>query len=305
MMHISHLRALVAVAEFRSFGEAALALGLSQSAISHGIATLEESLGVILFTRGRHGAVLTPAGTCILRHAQETLHHLELMEQEAHRHRGLEGGEVRISSFRSVATHILPEAIARFQALHPQVRITLQEQPHYLAVDQSLREGQTDLGFTHGSGSEELESVPLLADEYIALFPPRAILPIAIAWEDLDRHGLLLTPCLPCGTAFQKHLRDQAPQLCGNSSIQEDSTIVGMVQRGLGCAIMPRLAAEPLPPVIPWRRLPVPFYRELVMARLASALHPPAAYAFWELLQAMVPLNLPVLASEDGLMGLA
>jgi DNA-binding transcriptional LysR family regulator len=187
MMHISHLRALVAVAEFRSFGEAALALGLSQSAISHGIATLEESLGVILFTRGRHGAVLTPAGTCILRHAQETLHHLELMEQEAHRHRGLEGGEVRISSFRSVATHILPEAIARFQALHPQVRITLQEQPHYLAVDQSLREGQTDLGFTHGSGSEELESVPLLADEYIALFPPRAILPIAIAWEDLDR----------------------------------------------------------------------------------------------------------------------
>jgi DNA-binding transcriptional LysR family regulator len=305
MMHISHLRALVAVAEFHSFGEAALALGLSQSAISHGIATLEESLGVILFTRGRHGAVLTPAGTCILRHAQETLHHLELMEQEAHRHRGLEGGEVRIASFRSVATHILPEAIARFQALHPQVRITLQEQPHYLAVDQSLREGQTDVGFTHGSGSEELESVPLLADEYIALFPPRTILPIAITWEDLDRHGLLLTPCLPCGTAFQKHLRDQAPHLCGNSSIQEDSTIVGMVQRGLGCAIMPRLAAEPLPPVIPWRRLPMPFYRQLVMARLASALHPPAAYAFWELFQAMLPLNLPMLASDDGLIGLA
>jgi DNA-binding transcriptional LysR family regulator len=305
MMHISHLRALVAVAEYRSFGEAALALGLSQSAISHGIATLEDSLGVVLFTRGRHGAALTPAGTCILRHAQESLHHLELMEQEAHRHRGLEGGEVRIASFRSVATHILPEAIARFQALHPQVRITLQEQPHYLAVDQSLREGQTDLGFTHGSGSEGLESVPLLADEYIALFPPRTILSGTIAWDDLDRHGLLLTPCLPCGTAFQKHLREQAPQLCGNSSIQEDSTIVSMVQRGLGCAIMPRLAAEPLPPMLPWRSLPVPFYRQLVMARVASALHPPAAYAFWELLQAMLPLNVPVLASEDGLMGLA
>jgi DNA-binding transcriptional LysR family regulator len=305
-MHISHLRALVAVAEYRSFGEAALALGLSQSAISHGIATLEESLGVVLFTRGRHGAVPTAAGTCILRHAQETLHHLELMEQEAHRHRGLDGGEVRIASFRSVATHILPEAIARFQALHPQVRITLQEQPHYLAVDQSLREGQTDLGFTHGSASEGLESIALLKDEYIALFPPRRIVPEAIDWGDLDRHGPLLTPGLPCGTAFQKHLREQAPQLCGgNSSIQEDSTIISMVQRGLCCAIMPRLAAEPLPPILPWRRLPVPFYRQLVMARLGAALHPPAAYAFWDLVQAMLPLKLPLLAGEDGLMGLA
>ncbi len=304
-MHISHLRALVAVAEHRSFGEAALALGLSQSAISHGIAALEESLGVVLFTRGRHGAVLTSAGTCILQHAQATLHHLELIEQEAHRHRGLEGGEVRIASFRSVATHILPEAIARFQALHPQVRITLQEQPHYLAVDQSLQEGQADLGFTHGSGNEWLESVPLLEDEYIVLFPPHRILPSAIAWDDLDRHGLLLTPCLPCGTAFQKHLREQAPQLSGNASIQEDSTIVGMVQRGLGCAIMPRLAAEPLPPMLPWRSLPVPFYRQVVMARLASALHPPAAYAFWDLLQAMLPLNVPVLSCENGLTGLA
>lgn len=304
-MHLSHLRALVAVAEHHSFGAAALALGLSQSAISHGIAALEDSLGVVLFTRGRQGAVLTSAGASIVRHAQATLHHLELMEQEAYRHRGLEGGEVRIASFRSVATHILPEAIARFQALYPHIRVSLQEQPHYLAVDQSLLNGQTDVGFSHFPGGEGMESIELLADEYIVLFPPRAMVPGVIDWADLDRYGLLLTPCLPCGVAFQKHLRHYAPQLSGNSTIQEDSTIVSMVQRGLGCAIMPRLAAEPIPPVIPWRSLPVPFFRHVAMSRVETALYSPAAYAFWDLLKGMLPLHLPVLASEDGLIGLA
>jgi hypothetical protein len=57
---LSQIRALVAVAEFGSFGEAALQLGLTQPTVSHAIATLEDELGVILLARGRHGAQLTP-----------------------------------------------------------------------------------------------------------------------------------------------------------------------------------------------------------------------------------------------------
>ncbi|MCG8363635.1 MAG: LysR family transcriptional regulator, partial [Pseudanabaenales cyanobacterium] len=52
----SQLRALVAVAECGAFGEAAWKLGVTQPTVSHAIATLEEELGVILFSRGRHGA---------------------------------------------------------------------------------------------------------------------------------------------------------------------------------------------------------------------------------------------------------
>jgi hypothetical protein len=59
---LSQLRALVAVAECGNFSEAALHLEVSQSAVSHAIATLEDELGVVLFTRGRHGATLTPIG---------------------------------------------------------------------------------------------------------------------------------------------------------------------------------------------------------------------------------------------------
>lgn len=62
VMKLSQLLAVVAVADNGNFSEAALELNLSQPAVSHAIATLEDSLGVQLFLRGRHGAVATPAG---------------------------------------------------------------------------------------------------------------------------------------------------------------------------------------------------------------------------------------------------
>ncbi|WP_157087538.1 LysR family transcriptional regulator, partial [Anabaena sp. CA = ATCC 33047] len=82
-MKISQLRAVIAVAERGNFSEAALELQLTQPAVSHAIATLEEELGVPLFARGRHGAVLTPAGERILHHIRQVMQHLEMMQQEA------------------------------------------------------------------------------------------------------------------------------------------------------------------------------------------------------------------------------
>jgi len=46
----------------KSFSEAALQLEISQSAVSHAISILEADLGVVLFSRGRHGAHPTPVG---------------------------------------------------------------------------------------------------------------------------------------------------------------------------------------------------------------------------------------------------
>ncbi|WP_066426945.1 LysR family transcriptional regulator [Anabaena sp. 4-3] len=89
-MKISQLRAVIAVAERGNFSEAALELQLTQPAVSHAIATLEEELGVPLFARGRHGAVLTPAGERILHHIRQVMQHLEMMQQEANLHKDLQ-----------------------------------------------------------------------------------------------------------------------------------------------------------------------------------------------------------------------
>lgn len=289
-MNLSQIRAIIAVDEHKNFSAAALALDLSQSSISHAIATLEEELGITLFKRGRHGAVATPAGERIVQQARFALQHLDNITIEAHKHRGLDGGEVRIATFRSVATHILPRVIACFTAQYPDITITLIEQEHYIAIEQCLREGQADIGFTYQPGGKDLETFEVVRDEYIALFPPKQPPKTTpICWQDLEDHRLLLVPCLPCGIGLHQYLAANAPQLQYNSSIREDSTAVSMVHRGLAVAIFPRLAAEPIPPEIICHTLPVPHQRIIVAARLINQDHPPAVFAFWEQLAQLSP----------------
>lgn len=84
-LKISQLRALVAVAQSGRFSEAALQLELSQSAISHATASLEEELGVVLIQRGRRGATLTPIGEQVLAEAEQVLERLAQIAKKAQR----------------------------------------------------------------------------------------------------------------------------------------------------------------------------------------------------------------------------
>lgn len=284
-MNLSQMRAVIAVAEHKNFSAAALALELSQSSVSHAIASLEEELGVTLFKRGRYGAVITPVGDRVVSQARQALEHLHNITLEAHKHRGLEAGEVRIATFRSVATHILPEVIAKFSLRHPGIKVTLIEQEHYIAIEQCLREGQADIGFTYQSPGDELETFKIIRDEYLVLLPPETQLPAeSLTWTDIAHHSLLLVPCLPCGIGLHQYLAKHAPQLQFNSSIREDSTAVSMIYRGVAAGIFPRLAAEPIPEEVHCYPLPMPFARTIVAARLREVDHPPSVFAFWELL---------------------
>lgn len=284
-MKLFQLEAIVAVADLKNFSEAALHLQLSQPAVSHAIATLEDELGVLLFSRGRHGAVLTPAGERIVVHARQALQQLDLMQKEANLQKGLQGGQVRIASFRSVATHVLPPVIAQFRDRHPDIRITIIERPDYLDIERCLREGRAEIGITYLPTSEDFSVWELLRDEYVALLPPTAPALDAITWEMLAAYSLVQLPCLPCGRMLHQHLKKVAPELPTASDIQEDSTIVGIVAQGLGAAILPRLAAEPIPPTLHVCPLPDPAERVIGVAVLAEALHSPAVFAFLDCLK--------------------
>ena len=286
MMKLSQLRAIVAVADYGNFSEAALELDLSQPAISHAIATLEVELGVCLFARGRRGAVLTAAGEQIVYHARQALLHLEQMQKEANLQKGLDGGQVRIASFRSVATHVLPMVIARFRDRFPNIGITIIERPDYLDIEQTLRDGRADIGMTYLPTSNEFEVWELVRDDYVALLPPKSsISGQQMTWEELAAHPLVLLPCLPCGLRLHQHLTAVAPPMRTTSEIQEDSTIVSLVLQGLGAAILPRLAAEPIPKSLCVHLLPDPLKRVIGVAARSDALHTPAVFAFLETLK--------------------
>lgn len=285
-LKLSQLRALVAVAECGNFSEAALDLEVTQSTVSHAIATLETELGVILLQRGRHGAKLTPVGERITDHARQVLQLLGVINSEAEQAKGLQGGTVRIASFRSVATHVLPGAIARLHSRYPNVSVHILEVDEVHELQRALHQGQVDVCVAESFLGAEFESIHIFDDEYIALLPPQSGLRNArLSLEDLSQHPLITSSHSSCGLRIHTYLKQLERPLEATYRIRHDSSMVGMVKQGLGIAIMPRLAAEPVPEDVRICTLPFALHRPIGATFLKDALHSPAVYAFLDALQ--------------------
>ncbi|NJL00468.1 MAG: LysR family transcriptional regulator [Spirulinaceae cyanobacterium RM2_2_10] len=292
---LSQLRILVAVAAQRNFSAAALQLEISQSAVSHAIAQLESELGINLLTRGRQGAVLTPVGEQVLSRAQQILQLLDEIGEVANREKGLQGGTVRVASFRSVSTHLLPLAIAAFRQDYPNVEVAIAEHDNFMGIEQALRRGHADLGFTYLPTSPEFLAWEILRDQYVALLPPGPD-PIAnpVSWEILAQYPLIVSRHANTWyPGIEEYIRNAPMRLKIGYEVSADSTVVGMVGQGLGAAIMPCLAIAPLPTEVRVCQLPIPFERAIGASVLAEGLQAPAVYAFLETLQRVERPTMP------------
>jgi DNA-binding transcriptional LysR family regulator len=281
------LRAFVAAADYGSFGKAALELEMTQSAISYAIAALEEELGVMLFSRGRKGATLTPVGEAVIGHAREILNNLDQLVTLTEKARGLATGQVRIAAIRSLATHWLPHAIAVFKQRYPQIGVTITRCVNHGKVQQRLEDGQADVGLIDLYKPRGLEIYDLFTDEYLAFFPPDADIDLKHpTWEQFQPYSLILP--IPQDNSYML-LREYLAQLPVKLSIgyelNEDSTIVSMVAAGLGMTILPYLAAIPIPPQVQTCHLPEPLQRRLGAVILEEGVYSPPVYAFLETIQ--------------------
>ncbi|MEO0852307.1 MAG: LysR family transcriptional regulator [Cyanobacteria bacterium J06648_11] len=291
-MKLSQLQALVAVADRGNFSEAALSLNLSQSSVSHAIASLEDELGLPLLTRGRFGARPTPAGEQAIARARQVIRLVETIAREAHSARTLSSGKVRVISFRSASTHLLPPVLAAFQQHHPHIEIDLTESSSYVEVARILREGEADIGISIEAMSEEFQTWVIARDSYVALLPRSRPCPDEVTWADLCRCKFILDDngldtAMGSDTAIvRRHWRDHAGKdLQVGYRVKEDSTIVSLVAQGLGAAVMPRLAAQPVPENVRVCPLPTPLERVIVAAMPRDVMQSPAVFAFLDALR--------------------
>ncbi len=284
-MNIFQLEILSAVAEYGTFSDAAINLEISQSAVSRAIASLENELGVALLSRGRFGAKLTPLGERVIQHTQKILDLKEHIDYEVNLEKGLYHSRLRISSFRSAATHLLPANIARFHKQFPHVEVTLEELDP-AGVEQSLREGQTDIGLIPLPRSEEFKTVEIARDEYVVLLPKTdSPPPKRLTWNDLANYSFILFNYAECTSAVRNHWAQCGQPFEVGYVIKEDSTIVSMVAQGLGAAVLPRLAALPIPDGVYVRSLPTRLNRIIGAATLATTPHAPAVKMFLDVLK--------------------
>lgn len=111
------IRSFTALAEILHFGRAALALGLSQSALSVQIKNLEKDLQVNLLVRDRRSVKLTAAGTIFLEGALRIQKEIDVTRKNAQRVESGEIGSLRIG-FVNLATFRLMPKIIRYYKEH-------------------------------------------------------------------------------------------------------------------------------------------------------------------------------------------
>ncbi len=160
----SALRAFEAAARFGSFKEAADALNLSTSAISHQIRTLEKELGQAMFERHANGVILTESARLYLTYIRSAFDQLEkgtdLVQQN------LSKNALRISLLSTLSTLWLIPRLTQFNRLFPNTRIELGDSAELVDFSVSRADAAIRYDFNQKGEWKGLVAHPLI-DEYV------------------------------------------------------------------------------------------------------------------------------------------
>ncbi|MBB4894604.1 molybdate transport repressor ModE-like protein [Streptomyces olivoverticillatus] len=292
MIEARHLRVLRAVATTGSFSAAARELGCTQPAVSQQMKALEQSTGTPLLIRTGREMRLTEAGEALVRHASGILAGLTAAEEEIAAIAGLRAGRVRLVSFPSGSSTLVPGALAEMRAAHPGTRVSLVEAEPPRSVEM-LREGECEIalafrypdvrGADPSAGAEwdDLVVRPLLTDRLIGVVPEGHRLAGAerIGISELEREPWI-AGCPRC----RRHLVEVCESAGFTPRIDfatdDYPAVFGLVGAGLGVAVMPELALESVRPKGA-RTVPVEpvVHREIVALTLPDLARVPAVGA--------------------------
>ena len=171
-MTLEQLRIFVAVAERQHVTQAAVALNLTQSAVSGAIATLEGRHGVQLFDRVGRGVVLNAVGHTFLGEARGVLARAAAAELALEDMATLSRGRLSLHASQTIATYWLPQRLVAFHAAHPGVELDVRV-GNTREVARAVLEGETELGFVEGEVSgEALARETVGSDELLVLVAP-------------------------------------------------------------------------------------------------------------------------------------
>lgn len=284
MYDLHKLRVLRELKHRGTLAEVARALSYSPSSISQQLSQLETEVGSPLLEPVGRRVRLTAQAEILVSHTDTILKQLEVAEADVASSLTTIGGTVRIAAFQTAALTLIPQALDRMRAVHPNLRVHVTQLEPELALP-ALQARDFDL---------------VIAEEYPGNPNPR---PAGLEAEDLLEDPLHLamprgtrdpidTPDLlgsladhpwvmePVGTTA----RHWAMTLCRTAGIEPDVRFestdllvhIRLVERGHAVALVPNLAWNGQHPKVSVHRLPPGHQarRIFTMVRHGSSQHP-------------------------------
>ena len=247
-MTLQELRYLVALADKGHFGRAAESCHVGQSTLSTQLKKLEAYLNVTLFERSRHRLQPTPIGERIIALTRVALAAAEQIKQVARAGDDPIAGPLRLGVIPTLGPYLVPHLLPEIRALFPALAVYLREDltEHLL---ERLRHGKLDgLLLALPVRGEDLEIDELFHESFVVALPlgHRLATREQIVQADLVGENVLLLEEGHC-------MRHQALAICGEqgAGLREElgatsiETLRQMVAAGVGCTLLPQLAALP------------------------------------------------------------
>ncbi|KMY44390.1 hypothetical protein AC622_09130 [Bacillus sp. FJAT-27916] len=259
------------VVDTGSFSLAGERLGISQSAVSHSVTSLEKEYKVKLLARSRSGIQLTDSGQRILQYIEKILYLEEKMNQELAEIRGLELGTLTIGTVTPLTSEWLPGIMKRFHEQFPSIQVNIREGTSQEIVDW-VENGEVDIGFTYSLKERGRIDRLLLTHEpfYLLMHEEKQ-------GDDLFR--LMKESPFIMPTSYREMiLKQKAFKPTVLLELSDERAIIELVRNGLGISILPRMCLHNLPEevnimLIPHELIQLPVH---LVSLLFSAMSPAA-----------------------------
>lgn len=243
-MDLRQLGYFVNVADAGSFSRAAVALTLAQPTLSRQIGLLEAELGQRLLVRTGRGVVLTEAGEVLLGHARAMLDSARRAREELRELHASPAGRVTVGLPPRVAIGLSAALVERFRARFPRAVITVTE-----GLSANLREwliaGRLDLALMFDPLPSPLLQTRTLSREPLVLVAPPAgrRLPAQVALPALADYPMVL-PGAPNAIRglVDAALKPRGIKLQVVAEVGAVQTVLSLVERGVGCTLLPASA---------------------------------------------------------------
>lgn len=247
-MELRQLQHFVAVAEEMHFTRAAQRVNIVQSALSTSIRALEEELSARLFLRNTRQVQLTAAGRVFLDKARVAIEAVQEARDAVDAVKGLTRGRLAIGTVQSLPAFVdLPALLASFHELYPGIEVRLCQGNADHLVDK-IRSGAIDVAIVPLIEAPRGIATRMIACEYLVAISSKAH-PLA-GKTDVPLSAFRDEPFVDFEQAWgTRQLVDSGFRSAGVErrvafEVNDLGTLIELVSRGLGVALVPEAIAE-------------------------------------------------------------
>ena len=245
MIKLKDLQYLIALDDYRHFGQAANACHVSQPTLSGQIKKLEAQLGLTLIERHSKGVLLTPSGKVLIDRARDIVRQVGKLEQDAKALLDPLSGDLHLGLIPTLAPYLLPHIMQPLLEQLPKVSLYLHEDKTQRLLEK-LHQGKLDaLILPYMESMAQLDCYDLFEEQLTLAVPSRH--PLAtkhqVTFDDLKGEEVLALEDGHC-------LREQTIGYCFAAGAEENQRFRGssletlryMVSANMGITVMPELA---------------------------------------------------------------